>query len=186
MRSALRVGLGCAAAALLVAALPLPLLLGYLPPRWAGPLIQPLLIGAPAALIFGPLALALGALAGWLAGRRPGCGPAPETGAQAVRRGLAAGAVAGCGVLGGVMLFFGVLLASLANTPDLREQMVQMLGQRFQGQGGDAGLVLRLFDATFLLAGLCAGVLNVALALAAGALGGWAATLGRRDKGVSG
>jgi len=183
MQSALRVGLIGAALALLVAALPLPLLLGYTPPRWSAPLIQPLLIAVPAALIFGPLALLLGALAGFVAGRRAlrELASAPATsGASAVRCGLVAGVVAGAGVLAGVLLFFGVLLASLANTPNLREQMAQLFAQQFRTQGGDAALVTRLFDTAFLLAGLCAGTLNLALALAMGALGGWVATLGHK------
>jgi hypothetical protein len=184
MKPALGIGLSCAAAALLVAALPLPLIVGYLPPPWAAPLIRPLLLGVPTALIFGPLALLLGGLAGLLAGRRALrlSGAASEAArAAAVRQGLAAGALAGAGVLAGVLLFFGVLLASLASTPDLREQMTQLFAQRFEGSGGDAGLATRLFDTVFLLAGLCSGTLNLALALAAGALGGWIATLGRRS-----
>jgi hypothetical protein len=185
MRSALRVGLSCAAVALLLAALPLPLLLGYLPPPWAAPLIRPLLLGVPTALIFGPLALLLGGLAGFLAGRHALRAPAVEPAAAraaAVRQGLAAGGVAGGGVLLGVALFFGVLLASLASTPDLREQMAQLIARQFQSTGGDSGLALRLFDGAFLLAGLCSGVVNLALALAVGAFAGWLATLGRRPR----
>lgn len=122
----------------------------------------------PALMIFGPLALVLGSCAGYFGTRwsRP----------PTFQRGLLAGGVAGGGVMLGILVFFATILLLLASTPDIRDALVRMTSEGFAAQGGNEQVVTSGFTALLVAAGLCTGVVNLVVALGAGALAGWFAS----------
>ena len=94
-----------------------------------------------------------------------------------VSRGVLAGSLAGLGMLIGALIGYIVLFNSISSDPAFREQLgaflqrpdVKIDPEALGAAVGVAGAV----------AGLCFGVLNLLLALAFGALGGWLALRNR-------
>jgi len=95
-----------------------------------------------------------------------------------VSRGVLAGSLAGLGMLIGAVIGYTLLYNTLVRSdPNARAQIQEVLRQ-FGSQADSAAIDLLLTIAG-PLAGLCFGVLNLLLALAFGALGGWLALRNR-------
>jgi hypothetical protein len=144
------------------------------------------LVIVPISLFFGPLALVAGTGAGFWGGRRQRRLAPPADGQPlgraALRGGIIAGALAGGGILLATLAFFGTLLYSLSTAPELRDQIIDQVADQFSRNGGNATAARSLFETSFLLAGLCAGTINLLVAVGTGALGGWLASLGSRRR----
>jgi hypothetical protein len=95
-----------------------------------------------------------------------------------ISRGVLAGALAGLGMLVGAVIGFVVLFNILSADPLFQERLSVFLEQRpdVRIDQGALGAAIGLAGA---VAGLCLGVLNLLVALAFGALGGWLALRGR-------
>lgn len=161
MSGAVKAGLLFALVGLLFALLPLPPLLDVPVPIWT---VVLLLRIVPLLVIFGPTALVLDGLAGYLGARWS----APAT----VGRGVLAGGLAGTGVLLGIVAFFETIALLLTRDPDLRRQLMEQFSQQWSNQGGDPAIITGGFSALIIAAGVCAGLMNLLLALGVGALGG--------------
>jgi hypothetical protein len=126
----------------------------------------------PGPVVCGPLlAVVVGALAGFYGVRWS---------AQDARvsRGVLAGALAGTGMLIGALIGYIVLFSSLSADPLFQEQLDAFL-QRQPNMQVDPGAIGAAVWVAGAIAGLCFGVLNLLLALAFGALGGWLALRNR-------
>jgi len=126
----------------------------------------------PGPVVCGPLlAVLVGGLAGFYGVR--------WSGEQArVGRGLLAGSLAGLGMLIGAVIGYVVLFNSISSDPLFQEQLGAFL-QRQPDAQIDPGALGAAVGLAGVVAGLCFGVLNLVLALAFGALGGWLALRNR-------
>ena len=91
-----------------------------------------------------------------------------------VSRGVLAGALAGLGMLIGAVIGYIVLFNSISSDPAFQQQLGAFLQQQPDAQL-DPGAIGAAVGLAGAVAGLCFGVLNLLLALAFGALGGWLA-----------
>jgi hypothetical protein len=126
----------------------------------------------PGPVVGGPLlAVLVGGLAGFYGVRWS------EENAR-VGRGVLAGTLAGLGMLIGTVIGYIVLFNSMRSEPSFQEQLGALLRQQPDAKidPGALGAVVGIAGA---VAGLCFGVLNLLLALAFGALGGWLALRNR-------
>lgn len=169
MSGSLKSGLLFGLIGLIIALLPIPFLL-WTPsvPYWVVVIVLQII---PIMLMFGPLALILGALAGFFGARWN----SPST----MQRGILASAFAGAAVFVGVLSFFGTIVAFLQTTPDIREAYVQLISDAFAQQGGNAEGFAESLPALLLGVGVCTGIFNLVIAIAAGSLFGW---LGSRPR----
>ena len=126
----------------------------------------------PGPVVCGPLlAVLVGGLAGFFGVR--------WTVMQArVSRGVLAGSLAGLGMLIGAVIGYIVLFNSISSEPAFQEQLGAFLQQQ-PDANIDAGALGAAVGIAGAVAGLCFGVLNLLLALAFGALGGWLALRNR-------
>jgi hypothetical protein len=95
-----------------------------------------------------------------------------------VGRGVLAGALAGLGMLVGAVIGYIVLFNSMSSEPSFQQQLGAFLQQQPDAKIDPAALGAAVAVAG-AIAGLCFGVLNLLLALAFGALGGWLALRNR-------
>jgi hypothetical protein len=95
-----------------------------------------------------------------------------------VSRGVLAGTLAGLGMLIGAVIGYIILFNSISSEPSFQEQFGAILQQRPDASIDPAALGTMVAIAG-AVAGLCFGVLNLLLALAFGALGGWLALRNR-------
>jgi hypothetical protein len=95
-----------------------------------------------------------------------------------VSRAVLAGSLAGLGMLIGAVIGYIVLFNSIRSDPAFQQQLGAFLQQQPDAKidPGSIGAAVGLAGA---VAGLCFGVLNLLLALAFGALGGWLALRNR-------
>ena len=129
-------------------------------------------IPRPGPVVCGPLlAVIVGALAGFYGVRWSGQ-------RARVGRGVLAGTLAGVGMLIGAVIGYLVLFSSLSADPLFQQQLDAFL-QRQPNVQVDPGAVGAAVWIAGAIAGLCFGVLNLVLALAFGALGGWLALRSR-------
>ncbi|HEU5103147.1 MAG TPA: hypothetical protein VFU22_29200 [Roseiflexaceae bacterium] len=129
-------------------------------------------IPGPGSVLCGPLlAVIVGGVAGFYGVR--------WTSEDArVSRGVLAGTLAGLGMVVGAVIGYVVLFNSLSTDPLFQEQLGAFLEQRPDVQV-DQGALGAAVGLAGVVAGLCFGLLNLLLALAFGALGGWLALRGR-------
>ncbi|HJZ45648.1 MAG TPA: hypothetical protein VKE41_00730 [Roseiflexaceae bacterium] len=126
----------------------------------------------PGPVVCGPLlAVLVGALAGFYGVRW-----SMEN--MRVSRGVLAGTLAGLGLLIGAVIAYVVLFNRLSADPSFQEQLGAFLRQQPNAQI-DPQAVGAAVGIAGVIAGLCFGVLNLVLALAFGALGGWLALRNR-------
>jgi hypothetical protein len=126
----------------------------------------------PAPVVCGPLlAVLVGGLAGFYGVR---WSPADAR----VSRGVLAGSLAGLGTLLGALIGYIVLFNSISSDPAFQEQLGAFLQQQPDARV-DPGALGSMIGIAGAVAGLCFGVLNLLLALAFGALGGWLALRNR-------
>ncbi len=125
------------------------------------------------ALCCGPLAAALaGGAAGYYGVRWSGTG-------AGIGRGVLAAAIAGVGALIGGAVFWLISFSIVQSNPELYQQaMRQFLQQQPQTQVDPAALAASMRVIGPIIA-LCFGVLELLIALAIGALGGWLAARNR-------
>ena len=95
-----------------------------------------------------------------------------------VSRGVLAGSLAGLGMLIGAVIGYIVLFDSMSSDPSIQEQFGAFLQQQ-PDANIDPGALGAMVGIAGAVAGLCFGVLNLLLALAFGALGGWLALRNR-------
>lgn len=95
-----------------------------------------------------------------------------------VGRGVLAGTLAGLGMLVGAVIGYVVLFNSISSDPSFQEQLGAFLQQQPDAKI-DPGALGAAVGIAGAVAGLCFGVLNLLLALAFGALGGWLALRNR-------
>ena len=95
-----------------------------------------------------------------------------------VSRGVLAGTLAGLGMLIGAVIGYIIVFNSISSDPSFQEQFGAILQQRPDANIDPAALGTMVAIAG-AVAGLCFGVLNLLLALAFGALGGWLALRNR-------
>ena len=126
----------------------------------------------PGPVVCGPLlAVLVGGLAGFYGVR--------WSGEQArVGRGVLAGSLSGLGMLIGAVIVYVVLFNSISSDPLFQEQIGAFLQQQ-PDANIDPGALSAAVGIAGVVAGLCFGVLNLLLALAFGALGGWLALRNR-------
>ena len=126
----------------------------------------------PGPVVCGPLlAVLVGGLAGFYGVR--------WSGEQArVSRGVLAGTLAGLGMLIGAVISYIVLFNSISSDPLFQEQLGAFLQQQPDTQV-DPGALSAMVGIAGAVAGMCFGVLNLLLALAFAALGGWLALRNR-------
>lgn len=143
-------------------------------------LIAMLLVAATAfipiigVLICGPLLAAiLGGFAGYF-GVRWGAAT------SGIGAGIGAGALTGVGVLIGIVAFFVIYLAILRSIPGADEAILEQLRQQNPELEIDPGALSTMISVAGPLAGLCIGMVELLIALAAGALGGYIATRNRQ------
>jgi hypothetical protein len=126
----------------------------------------------PGPVVCGPLlAVLIGAVAGYYGVRWT-----PES--PRVSRGVLAGTLAGLGTLVGAVIGYVVLFNTLSGDPLFQEQVAAFL-QRQPNAQIDPGAIGAAVSIAGVVAGMCFGMLNLLLALAFGALGGWLALRGR-------
>jgi hypothetical protein len=129
-------------------------------------------IPAVGPLICGPLvAVIIGAIAGFYGVRW-------SAGTPGVSRGVLAGTLAGVGTLLGAVIAYTILVGMVRNTPMFQEQLQEVLRQQPDAQIDPAGLDM-LIGIAGPAVGFCFGILNLLIALAFGALGGWLALRNR-------
>ncbi len=130
-------------------------------------------IPRPGPVVCGPLlAVLVGGLAGFY-GLRWSAEPAR------VSRGVLAGSLAGLGLLIGAVIGYIVLFNSMSADPAFQERLNVFLQQQ-PNATIDPGAIGAAVGVAGAVAGLCFGVLNLLLALAFGALGGWLALRNRQ------
>ena len=126
----------------------------------------------PGPVVCGPLlAVPIGGLAGFYGVRW-------SVEHARVGRGVLAGALAGLGMLIGAVIGYVVLFNSISSDPLFQEQLGAFLQQQ-PDANIDSGAIGAAVGLAGVLAGLCFGVLNLLLALAFAALGGWLALRNR-------
>lgn len=126
----------------------------------------------PGPVVCGPLlAVPVGGLAGFYGLRWS------EENAR-LGRGVLAGSLAGLGMLIGAVLGYIVLFNSISSEPSFQQQLGAFLQQQPDAQV-DPGALGAMVGIAGAIAGLCFGMLNLLLALAFGALGGWLALRNR-------
>jgi hypothetical protein len=129
-------------------------------------------IPRPGPVVCGPLlAVLVGGLAGFYGVRW-----SAEN--ARVSRAVLAGALAGLGMLLGALIGYIVLFNSISSDPQFQEQLGAFLQQQ-PDANIDPGALSAAVMVGGAVAGLCFGVLNLLLALAFGALGGWLALRNR-------
>jgi hypothetical protein len=129
-------------------------------------------IPRPGPVVCGPLlAVPIGGLAGFYGLRW-------SVGHARVGRGVLAGSLAGLGMLIGAVIGYIVLFNSLSSEPSFQQQLGAFLQQQ-PDANIDPGALGAAVGIAGAIAGLCFGVLNLLLALAFGALGGWLALRNR-------
>jgi hypothetical protein len=129
-------------------------------------------IPRPGPIVCGPLlAVLVGGLAGFY-----GLRWSVEN--ARVSSGVLAGSLAGLGMLIGTVIGYVVLFNSLSSEPAFQEQLGAFLRQQPDAKI-DPGALGAAVGVAGAVAGLCFGVLNLLLALAFGALGGWLALRNR-------
>ena len=129
------------------------------------------------ALLCGPLAAALvGVGAGYYGVRW-----SPPT--AGVGTGVLAGAIAGVGALLGSVLFWLVVFAIARSMPEFDQMLDEALRQQPNAQL-DPSTVDTIFNVLGPILGICFGIINLVLALALGALGGWLAVRNRPQPGA--
>jgi hypothetical protein len=154
---------------LVISLIPMPFLF-WAPsvPLWVAVIVLQII---PVMVMFGPLALILGSFAGFFGARWN----SPST----MQRGMLASAFAGAAVFVGVLSFFGTIVTFLQSTPEIREAYVQLISDAFAQQGGEARGFAEGLPALLLGVGVCTGIFNLVIAIAAGSFFGW---LGSRPK----
>jgi hypothetical protein len=128
------------------------------------PLVGPLLCGPLVAVIVGTIAGLYGVR--WSAGT-PG-----------ISRGVLAGTLAGVGMLIGAVIAYTILFGIVRSNPLVQEQIQEALRRQPDAQIDPAALDT-LVGIAGPIAGFCFGILNLLIALAFGALGGWLAVRNR-------
>jgi hypothetical protein len=129
-------------------------------------------IPRPGPVVCGPLlAVPVGGLAGFYGLRW-------SVGQVRVDRGVLAGSLAGLGMLIGAVIGYIVVFNSLSSEPSFQQQLGAFLQQQPDAKIDPAALGAAIGVAG-AIAGFCFGVLNLLLALAFGALGGWLALRNR-------
>jgi hypothetical protein len=130
-------------------------------------------IPPPGPVVCGPLlAVLVGGLAGFYGVRW-------SVEQARVSRGVLAGSLAGLGMLIGAVIGYIVLFnRTISSDPSFQEQLGAFLQQQPDAQV-DPGALGAMVGLAGAVAGLCFGVLNLLLALAFGALGGWLALRNR-------
>ena len=126
----------------------------------------------PGPVVCGPLlAVPVGGLAGFYGARWNMAG-------ARVSRGVLAGSLAGLGMLVGAVIGYIVLFNIISSDPSFQQQLGAFLQQQPDAKI-DPGAIGATIGLAGAVAGLCFGVLNLLLALAFGALGGWLALRNR-------
>ena len=123
-------------------------------------------------LICGPLvAVIIGAVAGYYGVRW-------SAGMPGISRGVLAGTLAGVGMLLGALIAYTILVGMMRSNPIFQEQLQEALRRQPNAQIDPAALDT-LVGIVGPAAGFCFGILNLLIALAFGALGGWLAVRNR-------
>src|SRR6185369_10504094 len=126
----------------------------------------------PGPIVCGPLlAVLVGGLAGFFGVRW-------SVENARVSRGVLAALLAGLGMLVGAVIGYIVLFNSISSEPSFQQQLSAFLQQQPDAKI-DPEALGALVGIAGAVAGLCFGVLNLLLALAFGALGGWLALRNR-------
>jgi hypothetical protein len=126
----------------------------------------------PGPVVCGPLlAVLIGGLAGFYGVRW-------NIAEARVSRGVLAGTLAGLGLLIGAVIGYIILFNNISSDPAFQEQFEAFLQQRPDARV-DPGALGAMIGVAGAVAGLCFGVLDLLLALAFGALGGWLALRNR-------
>ena len=126
----------------------------------------------PAPVACGPLlAVLVGGLAGFFGVRW-------SVEQARVGRGVLAGTLAGVGLLLGAVIAYTLLVGMVRNTPMFREQLQEALSRQPNAQIDPAALDT-IIGIVGPAVGFCFGILNLLIALAFGALGGWLALRNR-------
>ena len=126
----------------------------------------------PGPIVCGPLlAVLVGGLAGFFGVRW-------SVENARVSRGVLAALLAGLGMLVGAVIGYIVLFNSISSEPSFQQQLSAFLQQQPDAKI-DPEALGALVGIAGAVAGLCFGVLNLLLALAFGALGGWLAVRNR-------
>ena len=129
-------------------------------------------IPAVGPLICGPLvAVIIGAVAGFYGVRW-------SAGTPGISRGVLAGTLSGVGMLLGAVIAYTILVGMVRNNPIFQEQLQEALRRQPNAQIDPAALNT-IVGFVGPVAGFCFGVLNLLIALAFGALGGWLALRNR-------
>jgi hypothetical protein len=128
------------------------------------PLVGPLICGPLAAVIIGAVAGYYGVR--WSEGN-PGVG-----------RGVLAGTLAGVGTLIGAVIAYTILFSLVRGNPIFQQQLQEALRRQPNAQIDPAALNT-IVGVAGPIAGFCFGILNLIVALAFGALGGWIAVRNR-------
>ena len=125
------------------------------------------------ALCCGPLAAALiGTVAGYYGVRW-------SEASAGVGQGVLAGAIAGIGALIGAVVFFVIALSIARANPQFNQAIQDALRQQPNARGVTPADVNAMVSAIGPFVGLCFGTIELLIALALGALGGWLATRNR-------
>jgi len=123
-------------------------------------------------LICGPLmAVIIGAVAGYYGVRW-------SMGTPGISRGVLAGTLSGVGMLLGAVIAYTILVGMMRNNPTFQEQLQEALRRQPNAQIDPAALST-IVGIVGPVVGFCFGVLNLLIALAFGALGGWLAVRNR-------
>lgn len=129
-------------------------------------------IPAVGPLICGPLvAVIIGAVAGFYGVRW-------SAGTPGISRGVLAGTLSGVGMLLGAVIAYTILVGMVRNNPIFQEQLQEALRRQPNAQIDPAALNT-IVGFVGPIVGFCFGILNLLIALAFGALGGWLAVRNR-------
>ena len=129
-------------------------------------------IPAVGPLICGPLvAVIVGTVAGFYGVRW-------SAGTPGISRGVLAGTLAGVGMLLGAVIAYTILVGMVRTNPVFQQQLQEALRRQPDAQIDPAALDT-LVGIVGPVAGFCFGILNLLIALAFGALGGWLAVRNR-------
>ncbi|MEO7910483.1 MAG: hypothetical protein ABIV47_12615 [Roseiflexaceae bacterium] len=129
-------------------------------------------IPAVGPIICGPLvAVIIGAVAGFYGVRW-------SAGTPGISRGVLAGTLAGVGMLLGAVIAYTILVGMARSNPMFQEQIQEALRRQPNAQIDPAALntIVGIMGPAV---GFCFGILNLLIALAFGALGGWLAIRNR-------
>jgi hypothetical protein len=126
----------------------------------------------PGSIVCGPLvAVLVGGLAGFFGVRW-------SVERARVGRGVLAGTLAGLGMLVGAVIGYVILFNRLSSDPTFQQRLGEFL-QRQPNANIDPAALGAAIGVAGAIAGMCFGVLNLLLALAFAALGGWLALRNR-------